>query len=95
MKQINSISKDQKLNAKITGICFITATVTAIIGLKLYDPIVLQADFLPAAANNSGQIVLGAVFELVLACANIGTGIMLFPHLRKVNQIGRSKAGHF
>ena len=86
MKQINSISNDQKLNAKITGICFITATVTAIIGLKLYDPIVLQADFLPAAANNSGQIVLGAVFELVLACANIGTGIMLFPHLRKVNE---------
>lgn len=86
MNQINSTSHEQKLNATITGICFIAATVAAIIGLKLYDPIIYEADFLSAAASHSNQIVLGAVFELLLACANVGTGIMLFPHLRKVNE---------
>jgi hypothetical protein len=83
---INSISDQDKVNARITGILFITATVMAIIGLTLYNPIIHEADYLSAAANHSNQIVLGAVFELVLACANIGTGIMLFPHLQKVNQ---------
>lgn len=77
---------DRKRNSMIIGFCFITATVTAIIGLKLYDPIIYETDFLAAAGRNSNQIVLGAVFELILACANIGTGIMLFPHLRKVNE---------
>jgi len=76
----------EKANARITGMAFITATVTAIIGLTLYDPVIHEADYLSAAARHSNQIVLGAVFELILACANIGTGIMLFPHLRKVNQ---------
>jgi hypothetical protein len=86
MEQITSNLNNQKINAIITGICFITATVTAIIGLKLYDPVIYETDFLVATANNSHQVVLGAVFELMLACANIGTGIMLFPHLRKVNE---------
>lgn len=86
MELINSNLNNQKSNAIITGICFITATVTAIIGLKLYDPVFYETDYLVATANNSNQVVLGAVFELILACANIGTGIMLFPHLRKVNE---------
>ena len=86
MKPIKSNPDNQKFNAIITGICFITATVTAITGLKLYDPVLYETDYLVATANNSHQVVLGAVFELILACANIGTGIMLFPHLRKVNE---------
>ena len=86
MKPKNSNPDSQKTNAVITGICFITATVTAIIGLKLYDPIIYEMNTLAAAGNHSNQIVLGAVFELILACANIGTGIMLYPHLRKVNE---------
>jgi uncharacterized membrane protein len=86
MTPLDSTLTNQKLNATITGLCFIAATVTAIIGLKLYDPIIHNSDFLSAAATKSNQIVLGAVFELILACANIGTGIMLYPHLRKVNE---------
>ncbi|MBC8051906.1 MAG: DUF4386 domain-containing protein [Sphingobacteriaceae bacterium] len=70
----------------ITGAFFITATVTAIIGLALYDPILKNADSLAAASANSNQIALGALFELILAIANIGTGIMLFPFLRRYSE---------
>jgi hypothetical protein len=69
-------------DAVIAGAFFITATVTAMIGITLYDPILKNADSLAGAAANSNQIALGALFELVLAIANIGTGVMLFPFLR-------------
>src|SRR5688572_23549423 len=86
MEQTNSSLNHQNNNTTLLGISFITATVTAIIGLKLYDPIVHESDFLTAAASHSKQIVLGTVFELILACANIGTGILLYPHLRRVSE---------
>lgn len=73
-------------NAIITGAFFITATVTAIIGLNLYDPILKNADSLSAASANSNRIALGATFELILTVANIGTGIMLFPFLRRFSE---------
>ncbi len=79
MKRIDSNRK----NEKITGAFFIAATTTAIIGVNLYDPVLKNTDVLSAARNASSNISLGAFFELILACSNIGTGIMLYPHLKK------------
>jgi hypothetical protein len=31
-------------------------------------------------------VILGALFELILVCSNIGTSIMLFPFLKKHNE---------
>lgn len=75
-----------KTNAVITGLFFIAATVSAIIGLKLYDPILIHTDYLANGAKNSVQIIFGALSELVLVCTAAGTGIMLFPYLRKFNE---------
>lgn len=74
-------------NEIITGIFFITATVAAIIGVQLYSPVLENTNFLSVAAASSSQIALGAFFELVLACSAVGTGIMLYPHLKKGNYI--------
>ncbi|MDP3467777.1 MAG: DUF4386 domain-containing protein [Daejeonella sp.] len=73
-------------DAITTGAFFITATVAAIIGISLYDPILNDSNTLSAASANSNQIELGALFELILAFANIGTGIMLFPFLRRYSE---------
>ena len=78
--------EEHKRNAVVTGIFFITATVTAIIGLKLYDPILQNTDFLKVGDRMANQVRLGAVFELILAFSNIGTGLMLYPYLRKFNE---------
>ncbi|MBO9681073.1 MAG: DUF4386 domain-containing protein [Flavisolibacter sp.] len=83
MTSIETNSKEHQLKAVVTGLFFITATATAITGLKLYDPILQNQDFLAAGASASSRIRAGAVFELILAFANIGTGVMLYPYLKK------------
>ena len=82
MQKIDSNRK----NEKITGAFFIAATTTAIIGINLYDPVLKNTDVLSAARNASSNIALGAFFELTLACSNIGTGIMLYPHLKRYSE---------
>lgn len=82
MKQNNSNQK----NEIITGVFFIAATVAAIIGLKLYDPVLKNTEFLLIAGNSSTQIALGAFFEAVLACSAMGTGIMLYPFLKRYSE---------
>jgi hypothetical protein len=75
-----------KINAKIIGVLYIVAAITSVIGLLLYDPILNDPNYLVAGAENQNQIILGAFFELVLACCAIGTCIMLYPYLRKHNE---------
>lgn len=84
MKTTNS--NEHKRNAKVTGTFFIMATVSAIIGLKLYDPILVDTDFLNAGVRDSNQIVLGAIFESILAFSAMGTAIMMYPYLKKFNE---------
>ncbi|MBK8341667.1 MAG: DUF4386 domain-containing protein [Flavobacteriales bacterium] len=68
-----------------TGLFFIAATVTAIIGLKLYLPVLHDADPLGAVNTYAGQVALGAFFEALLAVANIGTAFMMLPVLSRVS----------
>lgn len=86
MTGINTNAKAHKVKAVVTGVFFISATVAAIIGLLLYGPILKNADYLASGARNSNQIVTGALFELILAFAAVGTGIMLFPYLRRYSE---------
>ncbi|CAN5329877.1 hypothetical protein BH23BAC2_BH23BAC2_00210 [soil metagenome] len=84
MKIISTERHNQ--NAKVTGIFFITATVAAIIGLKLYDPILIESDYLMTGVKNPNRIVLGAIFESILAVSAVGTAIMMYPYLKKINE---------
>ncbi|WP_442853978.1 DUF4386 domain-containing protein [Bacillus sp. FJAT-18017] len=72
--------------AKLVGVLFILAAVTAVIGLKLYDPILIGPDYLMNGAEHGSQIVLGAVMELFLVVSAIGTATVMFPILRKYNE---------
>lgn len=76
----------KRKNEKITGAFFIMATTTAILGVSLYGPVLKNTDVLHAAGNASPQIALGALFELILAFSNIGTGIMLYPRLKTYSE---------
>lgn len=72
-----------KKNAKIIGWLFVLAAVTSIIGLALYNPILKNTNYLSQGINYHNQIVLGAIFELLLVCSAAGTAIMLFPYLSR------------
>ena len=74
-----------KRNAVLTGLFFIAATVTAIIGLLLYKPVIDAADPLAAARSYAGRIGWGAFFEALLALANCGTAVMMLPVLSRVS----------
>ena len=82
MNQFETIRR----NERITGAFFIAATTTAIIGVILYEPVLQNSNVLDVAGSASTQIRLGAFFELLLAVSNIGTGIMLYPHLKRYSE---------
>ena len=65
------------------GVLFILATVSSIIGVLLYDPILKDPDYLITGLEHKNQVILGALCELILVCSAVGTSIMLFPFLKK------------
>ncbi len=79
-------------NAVIVGIFFIFATVTAILGFLLYQPILSGPDYLVNGAAHKDQVILGVLMELILAVADIGTAIGLFPILKQYGE--RIALGH-
>ena len=75
-----------KKAAKIVGVLFIIAAVTAVIGLILYDPILNGPDYLIKGSEHANQVILGALMELILVATAIGTATTMFPFLRKYNE---------
>jgi hypothetical protein len=72
--------------AKIVGVLFILAAVTAIIGLNLYNPILNGPGYLINGPEHSNQVILGALMELILVVSVVGTATTMFPILRKYNE---------
>ena len=90
-----------KKTARIVGVLFITATVTAILGaLVLTAPILDDPDYLISVSANENQFLIGVLFELIAAGATVGIGLALFPIFNKHNEalalgyaVGRSIEG--
>ncbi len=80
------MSTSTRRNEKITGAFFIAATTSAIIGVQYYSPVLKSTNILESANAASTQIALGAFFELILAISNIGTGVMLYPRLKRYSE---------
>jgi hypothetical protein len=74
------------------GVMFIIATVTAILGLLFYQPILTGPDYLMNGAAHTNQVIMGVLMELILVCTAIGTAIGLFPILRPYSE--RIALGH-
>jgi Domain of unknown function (DUF4386) len=71
--------------ARAVGVLFIVATATAIVGGTLLLPL-SEPNYLEEAAANQGQIVTGALLEMVLVLSVIGIAVLLFPVLRRRNE---------
>jgi len=68
----------------VAGVFFLITEVSAIAGLVLYQP-ALEANYL-GGAGADGRVVLGAVCEVILIVACIGTAVTLYPVVRKQNE---------
>jgi Domain of unknown function (DUF4386) len=70
----------------ITGVLFIITFVTAIpAALVLYTPVLDDANYIIGAGTDAG-VALGALLEVVLIVANVGTAVALFPVLKRQNE---------
>jgi Domain of unknown function (DUF4386) len=71
--------------ALITGVLFAITIIFSIPGALLYGPLLNDPSYVVGPGADR-QIALGAFFEIVVAIANIGTAVTLFPILRRQNE---------
>ena len=72
-------------NAIMVGVFYIVATVAGMASLPFTEPILNAPDYLLNVSANEIQVLIGALFELVLAVAVAGIAIAVYPVLRKHN----------
>jgi hypothetical protein len=80
------MAEDQR-NARIFGVLFLITYVTSIPALGLYQPVLDDPAGYIAGGGKDNQIFLGALLELFLIIANVGTAVVVFPILRRQNEI--------
>ena len=80
------MEQDQR-NARIFGVLFLITFVTSIPALALYQPVLDDPAGYIAGGGEDTQIYLGALLELLLIIANVGTAVVVYPILRRQNEI--------
>ena len=78
---------DQK-RARAFGVLYLITFVTSIPALALYQPVLDDPVGYIAGAGHDTQILFGALLELLLIIANIGTAVVIFPILRRQSEEG-------
>lgn len=71
--------------ATAAGVLYLVTHVTSIAALILYAPVLNHADYVLGAGSDT-RILIGALLELVLAMAVIGTAVTLFPVVKRQNE---------
>jgi hypothetical protein len=71
--------------ARIAGAFFLITFITSIPALLLYGPVLHHANYILAGAADT-RVHWGAFLEVLLAIANIGTAVTLFPVLKRQSE---------
>jgi hypothetical protein len=79
------VSLDQK-RARWFGVLYLITFVTSIPALLLYETVLRHPVAYIAGAGHDKQVLLGALLELLLIIANIGTAVVIFPIVRRQNE---------
>jgi hypothetical protein len=77
---------DDQRKARIFGVLFVITFVTSIPALLLFQPVLDDPAGYIAGAGHDNRIFFGALLELLLIVANIGTAVVLFPIARRQNE---------
>ena len=70
---------------RLAGVLFVITFVTSIPALALYDSVLNDSHYITGAGNDT-LVFFGALLELLLIVANIGTALVLFPILKRTNE---------
>jgi hypothetical protein len=74
------VSQSRK-TALIAGVLFLI-TFTAIPAVLLYDPVLNNAKYIVGSGSDT-RVFFGAFIEIIVAIANIGTAVVLYPILKR------------
>ena len=80
------MAEDQR-TARIFGVLFLITFLTSIPALGLYQPVLDDPAGYIAGGGKDTQIYLGVLLELLLIIANVGTAVVLYPIVRRQNEI--------
>src|SRR5215207_7951382 len=72
--------------ARVFGVLFLITFITAIPAYFFYVPVVDDPRYIVGGGADT-SVSLGAFLELILIIANIGTAVVLFPILKRQNEI--------
>jgi hypothetical protein len=81
----SEVSLDQK-RARWFGVLYLITFVTSIPALALYEVVLKHPVGYIAGAGHDTQVLVGALLELLLIIANIGTAVVIAPILRRQNE---------
>jgi Domain of unknown function (DUF4386) len=76
---------DQK-RARAFGVLYLLTFVTSIAAALLYSPMLDHPVGFIAGAGDDKRILFGALLELLLIIANIGTAVVIVPIMRRLNE---------
>lgn len=79
---MNSVNR----TARIVGVLFIIGTVAGILSLVFTGPILDAPDYLSKVSANESQIIIGALFVLIMGFALAMVPVMMFPLFKKHNE---------
>ncbi len=75
-----------KKTARTVGVLYIVATVAGLVGLGIFsDPVLSEQEYLVSVSANENQVLMGALFELIMAVAVAGIALAAYSLLRKHN----------
>ncbi|MEQ8671859.1 MAG: DUF4386 domain-containing protein [Aggregatilineales bacterium] len=74
-----------RMNAMTAGILYLITHVTAIGSAILYNPILKDTHYIIGRGFDT-QVILGALLEVILALAVVGTSLALFPAVKRWNE---------
>ncbi len=74
--------------ARVTGVLFVITFIASIPPvLFLYGPLLDDPRYIVGGGAADHGVALGALLELILIIANIGTAVVLYPVVKRVNEI--------
>jgi hypothetical protein len=80
------VAEDQR-NARIFGVLFLITFITSISALALFQSVLDDPAGYIAGDGKDNQIYLGAFLEFLLILANVGTAVVLYPIVRRQNEL--------
>jgi hypothetical protein len=73
----------ERKGAIVTGVLFIVATVSSLVGTSILGSSLNAADYLAGVAANQTRIILSVIFQFVAAATSAGIAMSLYSVLRK------------